>query len=131
MDKDEDIDIKKDSELSGLIKDTLAGYKEEYVAGAWENFTNKRRIISNKRKRVVFLRYAAGVAACFILGLIGLNVYKMQTTVKTEQLGQIVKNKESETETITENGEKTLTETRAKKYFRKAKSGKRGKCTLK
>ena len=88
MDKDNEIG----KELSELIKDTLAGYEEEYVAGAWENFARKQKYILNKeenrRRRVVFMRYAAGLAACLLLGIIVLNMYrKDQPDVKVQPAG--------------------------------------------
>ncbi len=72
----------KEKELSEQIKDTLAGYEEEYVAGAWENFARKQKYIlkkeQNRRKRVVYIRYAAGLAACLLLGIVLLNTFKKE-----------------------------------------------------
>jgi len=83
------IDNGKEKELSGLIKDTLAGYEEEYVAGAWENFARKQKYIlkkeENRRRRVVFIRYAAGLAACLLLGIIVLNMYQKDPSKTEEQ----------------------------------------------
>lgn len=69
-----------DKELSDHIKDTLAGYEEEYVAGAWENFAHKQKYLLKKeedrRQRVIYMRFAAALAACLILGIFLLNKYE-------------------------------------------------------
>ncbi|MEN6619444.1 MAG: outer membrane beta-barrel protein [Rikenellaceae bacterium] len=75
MDKDK----VRDKELSELIKETIAGYEEEYVAGAWENFVNKRK----RRKKIIYLRFAAGVAASILLWLLGLNIYDKEQPAST------------------------------------------------
>ena len=61
----------EERELNERIKKTLAGYEEDYIPGAWENFVLKHK----RRKRAIFIRYAGGVAAGLILGIIGLNFY--------------------------------------------------------
>ncbi|MFA5849782.1 MAG: outer membrane beta-barrel protein [Bacteroidales bacterium] len=103
MDKDNEIG----KELSEQIKDTLAGYEEEYVAGAWENFARKQKYILKKeehrRQRVVFLRYAVGLAACLLLGVIVLNMYQKEPSKEGEQLAGT----NSSQIAVIENGSKT------------------------
>lgn len=103
MDKDNE----KEKELSRLIKDTLAGYEEEYVAGAWENFAAKQKYIlkkeQNRRKRVIHMRYAATLAACLLLGIILLNIYEKKQPAGTPSIGVVTdvsKTSPSETKSL-------------------------------
>ncbi|MEK7719304.1 MAG: outer membrane beta-barrel protein [Bacteroidota bacterium] len=59
-----------ESELFALIKQSLENYEEAYIPGSWEGFLQKRRI----RQRKLFLRIASGIAACLLLGFVGVNL---------------------------------------------------------
>ena len=60
---------KTESELFAQIKQSLDNYQEAYIPGSWENFVQQR----NAKKRALFLRVAAGIAACLLLGFAGYN----------------------------------------------------------
>jgi len=51
------------------MRDILTGHEEEYVEGAWENFSAMRR-----RRRLIFRLSASGVAAALVLGFLGISV---------------------------------------------------------
>lgn len=58
-----------ESEIIAQIKRSLDGYEEAYVEGSWGTFLQKKR----SRQRKLFLRIASGIAACLLVGLIGVN----------------------------------------------------------
>ncbi len=62
---------KTEKEIFALIKQSLDSYEEEYIPGAWENFLQKQK----QSKRRIFLRIVAGIAACMVIGYLGLNVF--------------------------------------------------------
>ncbi|HEY5511956.1 MAG TPA: hypothetical protein VIK10_13115, partial [Prolixibacteraceae bacterium] len=57
-----------ESEIFTQIKQSLENYEETYIPGSWENFLQKRK--NNNRK--FFLRIASGIAACLLIGFMGL-----------------------------------------------------------
>ena len=57
-----------ESEIFAQIKQSLDTYQEDYIPGSWENFLQKRRV----RQRKLFLRIASGIAACLLIGFMGL-----------------------------------------------------------
>ena len=61
---------KTESEIFAQIKQSLENYEETYIPGSWENFVQKRRI----RQRKLLLRIASGIAACLMLGFVGVNL---------------------------------------------------------
>ena len=67
-------------EITELIKSTLDSYQEDYIPGAWENFVS----IRNRKKKVIFLRIASGIAACLIIGLLGLHYFSSDPLVKQD-----------------------------------------------
>jgi len=58
-----------DSEITALIKQTLDGYREDYIQGSWENFVQKKK---NKRGRILWL-ISSGIAACLMVGILLFN----------------------------------------------------------
>jgi hypothetical protein len=58
---------KTDSEFFASLKQSLEGYEEEYVPGAWEAFLQMQK----RRRRSLYLRISSAVAACLIIGSIG------------------------------------------------------------
>ena len=58
-----------ESEIIAQIKRSLDGYEEAYVEGSWGTFLQKKK----SRQRKLFLRVASGIAACLLVGLIGVN----------------------------------------------------------
>lgn len=73
-------------EITELIKTTLDNYQEDYIPGAWENFVSIRK----RKKKIIFLRIASGIAACLIIGLLGLQYFSSDHLVKQDTA--IVKN---------------------------------------
>jgi len=63
-----------ENELIAQIKRSLEGYEEAYVPGSWEGFLQKRR--DNRRR--LFVRIASGIAACLLVGLVGLNYFQFE-----------------------------------------------------
>lgn len=63
--------METDKELTEFIKQTLDGYEEEYIPGAWENFVNKQK----KRKRIIIWRLGSGIAATIMFGWLGFYFY--------------------------------------------------------
>lgn len=61
-----------ESELIAQIRRSLENYEEPYVPGSWEGFLQKR---GNQRRRFL-VRMASGIAACLLLGLIGVNYFQ-------------------------------------------------------
>lgn len=66
------------------IKQSLHGYKEEYIPGSWESFLLQR--MNNRRK--LYWRIASGIAASFLIFLAGSTYYyfeneKVTTTIVT------------------------------------------------
>jgi hypothetical protein len=61
---------KTESEIFDQIKQSLENYEEAYIPGSWEGFVQKKRI----RQRKLFLRIASGIAACLLLGFVGINL---------------------------------------------------------
>ena len=59
-----------DRELTELIKSALESYQEDYVPGAWESFVNQRK----KSKKIMLWRIGAGIAACLMIGWLGINL---------------------------------------------------------
>ena len=59
-----------DSEITALIKQTLDGYREEYIQGSWENFVQKKK---HKRKKIIWL-ISSGIAACLMFGILLFNL---------------------------------------------------------
>lgn len=59
-----------DRELFDLIKSTLDNYEEDYILGAWENFSNKRK----KRKKIILWWFGAGIAASIMIGWLGFRL---------------------------------------------------------
>ncbi len=59
-----------DSEITALIKQTLDGYREDYIQGSWENFVQKKK---NKSRRIVWL-ISSGIAASLMIGILLLNL---------------------------------------------------------
>jgi len=58
-----------DNELFAQIKQSLDGYEEPYIPGSWENFVQTRK----KKRRIIFLRIASGIAASLLIGILGIN----------------------------------------------------------
>jgi len=61
-----------ESEIIAQIRRSLESYEEPYVPGAWEGFLKQRR----DQKRKLLVRIASGIAACLLVGLIGLNYFQ-------------------------------------------------------
>lgn len=61
-----------ESEIISQIKRSLESYEEAYVPGSWEGFLQKRRV----QRRKLLVRIASGIAACLLMGLIGLNYFQ-------------------------------------------------------
>lgn len=70
---------KTEKEIFAWIKQSLDSYEEEYIPGAWEDFLQKQK----QSKRKILLRIAAGIAACMLIGYLGLNIFHF---VKQEDL---------------------------------------------
>ena len=58
-----------DSEITALIKQTLDGYREDYIQGSWENFVQKKK---DKRRKIIWL-ISSGIAACLMIGVLLFN----------------------------------------------------------
>ena len=80
---------KTDSELFASLKQSLENYEEAYVPGAWEGFLRMQK----RRKRSLYLRISAAVAACLIIGSIGTGyfIFNQPEPLKTN-IVQIAKN---------------------------------------
>ena len=63
-----------ESELIAQIRRSLESYEEPYVPGAWEGFLKQRR----DQRRKLLVRIASGIAACLLVGLIGLNYFQSE-----------------------------------------------------
>jgi len=59
-----------ENEFFAHIKQSLESYEEAYIPGSWEKFVQKRRV----RQRKLLLRIASGIAACLLLGFVGVNL---------------------------------------------------------
>ncbi len=59
-----------ESKIFAHIKQSLESYEEAYIPGSWEGFLQNRKI----RQRKLFLRIASGIAACLLLGFVGVNL---------------------------------------------------------
>ena len=81
-----------ESEIFAHIKQSLENYEEAYIPGSWEGFVQKRRI----RQRKLFLRIASGIAACLLLGFVGVNLvhFEKRTNLKSisEQTTSSIRN---------------------------------------
>ncbi len=58
-----------ESEIFAQIKQSLENHEEAYIPGSWEGFVHKRAA----GKRRLFLRIASGVAACLMIGFLGIH----------------------------------------------------------
>lgn len=76
---------KNDSEIFVQIKESLQNYEEAYIPGSWENFLQKRK--DNKRK--IFLRIASGIAACLLVGFLGINYLQFDTRDKSDTTAEL------------------------------------------
>lgn len=72
-----------ESEIFAQIKQSLDKYEEAYIPGSWEGFVQKREA----GRRRLFLRIASGIAACLLVGFVGLNYYHSE---KPESLNSTV-----------------------------------------
>jgi hypothetical protein len=68
-----------EKEITGLIKDALDHYKEDYIPGAWENFVQFRR----RKKRILIFRIASGLAACLMIGWLGFGYFNSEKEIKS------------------------------------------------
>jgi Tfp pilus assembly major pilin PilA len=79
------------NESFARIKLSLESYEEQYIPGSWENFQQKRK----SRRRIIFLRIAAGVAASLLFLIAGTNYFyfekKNALTTPVEQITNLKK----------------------------------------
>lgn len=79
------------NESFARIKQSLESYEEQYIPGSWENFLQKRK----SRRRIIFLRIAAGVAASLLFLLAGSSYFyfekKNTNLAPAEQLTDVKK----------------------------------------
>jgi hypothetical protein len=73
-----------ESEIFTHIKQSLENYEETYIPGSWESFLQKRRI----RQRKLFLRIASGIAACLLLGFMGVNLIPFEKRVNLKSTAE-------------------------------------------
>jgi len=66
-----------DNELFAQIKESLEGYEEPYIPGSWENFVQTRK----RKQRTLFLRIASGIAACLLIGFVGINYLDSEKSI--------------------------------------------------
>jgi len=59
-----------DTEITDLIVQTLQDHKEQYILGSWESYVNRRR----RKKRMLFFFTSTGIAATFLVGLLGFRL---------------------------------------------------------
>jgi hypothetical protein len=59
-----------DRDFLDLVKNTLDNYEEQYILGSWENFVKTRK----RRRRVIFWRIGAGIAASLLIGWLGFRL---------------------------------------------------------
>ncbi len=99
---------KTESEIFDQIRESLGHFEEAYIPGSWENFLQKRK----KNRRIIFLRIASGIAACLLVGFLGLNYFQSEKRVRsvltTEQFTKSIVEKPGNEENIVE---KTLPST--------------------
>jgi hypothetical protein len=73
-----------ESEIFAPIKQSLENYEEAYIPGSWEGFVRKRAA----GRRRLFVRVASGIAACMLVGFVGLNYFhaeKPESLISTSQ----------------------------------------------
>jgi hypothetical protein len=103
-----------EKEIAGLIKDTLEHYQEDYIPGAWENFVHYRR----RKKRILILQVTSGIAACLMIGWIGIGYFNQESNFKStvtevkESNVFIEKNKYPEAQLKEENRRKVIADQR-------------------
>lgn len=61
---------KAENEIFTQIKQSLERYEEAYIPGAWEGFLQQRK----RRQRKILWLISSGIAACLLIGFIGLNL---------------------------------------------------------
>ncbi|MEI7830890.1 MAG: outer membrane beta-barrel protein [Prolixibacteraceae bacterium] len=73
-----------ESEIFAQIKQSLENYEEAYIPGSWEGFVRKRAA----GRRRLYLRIASGIAACLLVGFVGLNYFHSEKPEKFISVAQ-------------------------------------------